>query len=503
MELQLFNCILNGTLRPNHITDIKGYDNIKHHIDITPSTLQEAQEWLKLATKEYLSLTFSPIPQALPSSVIIKVEYSPLILDKHPIELPFSMEATDSYERFFKAIIDWECYRIKQTLIDSALSVRHNTRITALVKELLENLKNSAGSIFVYFEYEYSEADWDTSDQFHELTSDQRKSCLCKILRYLLNKIIRLYYEIAIIFEDYFSGYEPIADFCSALKHLVDDKELLYSQFAAAKECHKTQQLLQKAPSEITAAITTLYSCEEISALKPTIIDIENTAFQNVLDSGNGFKTKETIMNDISPMSSAREVCVYIEKQLDKLSELNLSDKSSESIPAKLRTYLQEQKHIYESDISASFTPILKTKDTSSTTPKILKKDINKIKREVHEKLNHFSGYNLNDERIMSADDYNALIGYVNQAIEIEDVPSNIKPIHTIHLTQAHVRHTFYKINQIMYGRKQAPYWINFLTKAFTMFENTTPETIYRNWSKASSYESDVKKMIKITKQND
>lgn len=503
IELELFNAIIHSPLFPSGSNMLGGYDEVKHHLGKTPNNIEEAKDWIRKAVGNKVTFTYAIIPQALPSSIFVNPQKSEYTADKYPLRFPVLSLKGSTYKRIYKSIIDWECYRIHNTLLQFAEGVNQDMRLRVTIKETLQHLYTQIGDIRYFYEHGIGPEPRCSNPHAHP---DENKKAIheCnEIMFYLLNCMVRLYYEIVIAFKQFCTEYEPILVTIEDYKDYLIGEDSLVREYDTLLATHDTQQAIVKNDiAKIKAAVESLrpvYNPTDTSNITTIATEADNVLF-NAADNIASI-TQSSIKEKIEASQDPRQIVGFIEDIKEQFDTQGIIPLSQESIPSKLLSYLNEQKERYLKCWDSSFVPIgnQRAPKEISITPTLKAKDKKKIYVEAKKILEHFSGYNLNSEKIMSDADYQRLLGYIKETIESERVLENIVPLNSIKLTQAHVRHTIYKINEIMYGKKKNTYWLDFILATFSMFANTTRDSLYRNWSKVGPYERDLENMKKIT----
>ena len=503
IELELFNAIIHTSLFPSGSSLPGGYDRVKHQLGQTPSNIEQSKEWIQKAVGDKVKFTYSIIPTALPSSIFVNPLKSEYIPDKYPLRFSTLSLEGSLYKRIYKSLIDWECYRIHNTLLRFAEGVNQDMRLWVTIKETLQHIYSQIGEIWYFYEHGIGPEPRCSDPNGHPEDNKKAIQECNEIMFYLLNSMVRLYYEIVIAFKEFCSDYEPIFGTIEGYKHYLIGEDVLSREYDTLLAAHNTQQAIAK--KDIAAIKTAVESLRPIfnpagsSNIIAIAVEADNVLF-NATDSIATI-TKSNIKEKIEASQDPRQIVGFIEDTIEQFYAQGMVPLSQESIPGKLLLYLNEQKEIYLKHWDSSFVPIGNQKEPKATriAPTLKARDKKKLYTEAKKVLEHFSGYNLNSEKIMSDADYQRLLGYIKEAIESERVPDNIVPINNIKLTRAHVRHTIFKINEIMYGKKKNTYWLDFILASFSMFANTTRDSLYRNWAKVGPYERDLENMKKIT----
>lgn len=503
IELELFNAIIHSPLFPSGSSLPGAYDRVKHQLGQTPSDIEQSKEWIQKVVGDKVKFTYSIIPKALPTTIFVNPSKSEYIPDKYPLRFTTLPLEGSLYKRIYKSMIDWECYRIHNTLLRFAEGVNQDMRLRVTIKETLQHIYSQIGEIWYFYEHGIG-PEPRCSDPYGHPEDNKRNIQECnEIMYYLLNSMVRLYYEIVIAFKEFCTDYEPIFGTIEGYKHYLIGEDVLSREYDTLLAAHNTQQAIAK--NDIAAIKTAAESLRPIfnpassSNIIAIAVEADNVLF-NATDSIATI-TKSSIKEKIEASQDPRQIVGFIEDTIEQFYAQCMVPLSQESIPGKLLLYLKEQKEIYLKHWDSSFVPIGNQKEPKATriAPTLKGRDKKKLYTEAKKILEHFSGYNLNSEKIMSDVDYQKLLGYIKEAIESERVPDNIVPINSMKLTQAHVRHTIFKINEMMYGKKKNTYWLDFILRTFSMFANTTRDSLYRNWAKVGPYERDLENMKKIT----
>lgn len=172
------------------------------------------------------------------------------------------------------------------------------------------------------------------------------------------------------------------------------------------------------------------------------------------------------------------------------------------SIYRRIYKWFELQKSIYKEHLTETFPTTLSdiiVHETNSTPlPKHNKADISSHKSIARKHLHFLSGYNIQDEKIMTDNDYNKLLKYVDHLIENDELPDNITKIPNTGVSNGMIRYTFYLIHKELYTTisiKTA--WIDFLMAVFFQFDSTSYITTKTKFStKPSNYNHDMKNML-------
>lgn len=170
------------------------------------------------------------------------------------------------------------------------------------------------------------------------------------------------------------------------------------------------------------------------------------------------------------------------------------------SIPRKLLGWLNERKEFYQSQFSRQlnvFSGNAELKNKVKNDGVDLAKKIEEDKETARNSLAFFSGYNVQQEKIMSDADFNRLLEYVDALIEKREVPKEIKKIPPISLDTFFIRYTFYKLHKEFYTTKRIrDEWITFLHTVFEQFYCAQSTTKTKFSDKPNRYDAELQKML-------
>ncbi|MCC8423580.1 hypothetical protein [Mucilaginibacter sp. UR6-11] len=115
-------------------------------------------------------------------------------------------------------------------------------------------------------------------------------------------------------------------------------------------------------------------------------------------------------------------------------------------------------------------------------------------KKEIATKYLHFfSGYNYSHRKIMTDADYELLLHYFDEFLKDEAVPSGIRPLPQLAISNEFIRYTFYLIHKELYGTHQIRMpMIHFIHTVFSQFAGTEITTTKTKFSvKPKLYNND------------
>jgi hypothetical protein len=134
--------------------------------------------------------------------------------------------------------------------------------------------------------------------------------------------------------------------------------------------------------------------------------------------------------------------------------------------------------------------------------PELLKKSIftealtaNEIGEVVDNIIAPLNGLGPNKKRIMAKGDFALLTEYTKYLATTDQLPDIRKPFPQINISADHIRYTFYRLHEELFGtRRIHKSFIEFLHAAFSQFANTQPTSTRKKFStKPKSYDMDFK----------
>lgn len=203
---------------------------------------------------------------------------------------------------------------------------------------------------------------------------------------------------------------------------------------------------------------------------------------------------KTAIQNRLNSLSLGLDRLDLVNDELNKLYYTDTTTKNHHSVPSLLYHWLTTQATVYTNAASNVFTAVA-GKETGSEPKAIIQKvNVEEQKTTAYRHLAFFQGANAQNEKIMSADQFQKLISAVNSLIEFDLVPAIEKPLPQINLPTNYIRYTFYLLHKSLYTSKSIrDTWINFLHDMFAQFGNAERKTTKTKFSeKPPLYDTDL-----------
>lgn len=476
MELPIYNSIIHGALQPQGEQPPIHYSEISHLLQGVQTTLPELEKRLNQVLGKNFQVNFNAdTPQNI-SQFLSNSSYAQVALDYFApeISLPLS-QATMPYQRFYYFVITNEAQRIKLRLLQSVEILKDDICSKQEVKEVLALLARYAKHI-------------------REHTQPN------PIFDFLLTQIVKLYFELTLIFDVLLTevDYIPFTDFYSLHLNRQAD-EMVLSAYQKALHIHQTQRLyynfdsvaaqsllvqliadLEKLPTDKTI-ITVICALENAIFLQntnqplPDFEQIISVEFANLI-----IKEQKSIFRQ---RYEREEIALDRANTIDDIiSEISVNGiykiKSDISIAHNLLSYLNVQKEIYLKDPSALFKVViekqvaeLKKKPQPTIKPMQIKTKL----AIAHKHLAFINGINpKNNERYMSENDYKLLVAYVEYLIQNGSVPAVTRKIPKCNIPKTWLKYTLYVIHEELYSSIQDS-WIEFMQ---TVFDEFSPKIV-------------------------
>ncbi len=501
MNLQLTDGIIHGMLHPGRAV-VLPFPELYRELSSLPATLPELRDTLRTALGKYINFQFEEkIPDI---TLLVSDRHTPIptYYISPEINMEHLVDEDTPQTRFYDAAIRAEIRLTKLTLLEHARNFRSDIETRNEVREVLSYLCEYISYINQHMECE--------------------PGIFCMLTRYL----VKLYYEVAILFEEILKAtdYRPFDDFfydafgCYPSKKRVEAYHCaiyvgkIQRAIMAGKPVADLHPLLQ----EVTGLLD---ACPEHTSLLAVATILENAIFlqqsskvqngevlleQEVPLQQLGDKTEtirisrecqQTINDDILSRANPREIIGILEKEQTRLAWLPPCKALLFTIPRQLNRWLEEQIELCRKNIAQSFLPVEPVARQSSLKAKRTKAEISKCIRQAHKRLDFLSGCNPQNRKIISDTDYNRLLLYTDSFLQTGgELPADIHSINT-GTSIEHLRYTYYLLYKEDCSRSiPRECFINFLHAVFSQFANTEKSTTAKVFSKApKSYTQDVK----------
>lgn len=424
----------------------------------------------------------------------------------------FNYSPQHPFAKFYLNIIHAEMERIKLYLLNFAEITQSDIATKSEVEDIL--------SLLQYYSAEVTgkqvECTVFSVGRFREISSSEleQRTRDFNIFPLLQQYLVKTYIEIEILFQPILKrnieqDFDDLMYDC--FKQYPDN--LCKSRLQAAILTNDAQHLIQM--NDI-AALTSLHP--ELVSIYPSNSDnqafmevfkaVENAIYlgdnndihQLIDDKFCRAKYREKWMakqEEINALTNPREIQPILEDELDQLDLFADNNIQLQSIPRRLRSWLTDRLETTKQNLGNIFIPASKdSAHQSQGKAPISEIPLSKQLKIAKTHLNFFTGQNLQNEKIMSDDDYNSLLQYVTSFLTEKAVPVVTNQIRT-NISQDYLRYTFYRIYKDLH-LKQPPRdsWVSLLHAIFLQFDNTTESTTSKKFSKKPDlYDSDIKRI--------
>ena len=515
MVSDIFNSILFGTLHPNQVSiaDDRYFSDLLNQAPaLKQDNVQSLHSRIHKLLRDHKSLWIFPennLNESIPLSI------RPL----YDLTLPAPF---NNGSRFYAELIKTESLRYINNLGAGVSKCPSEVDSRYLVNSALRDLKYFAKNASI----ELANRGFLNIPNYGPTLTTSIEDAANQLIHYVFY-LLKIYTS-ALVFEaqELFGLYAKSIDsfeafFISTLKETFPD-ETVFQKSAFYFE-NKVNQLLDSGTASLETATELLHNLEDqfsfvgtvattaITALENYIfikqfeLPVENTEFANLANSANSANLltslKEFISSAINQKTYGHERFEIVSENLEKLiflKEITIQG-IAQSAPRKLHQWLSIQSEAYRGNLSNSFAvvdPADKHRSKKSSPLPIQDKvSTEELKSQAQEFLKHFEGYNISNEKIMTAVDYNHLLEYTYYLIEHEETPNGIIQIPQIRLSTGHIRYTFYLMHRSFYGTKEIkPSWISFLKAVFSQFDIQEWGTLKTKFSvKPAKYEHDLR----------
>ncbi|MDR2064114.1 MAG: hypothetical protein LBP85_00145 [Prevotellaceae bacterium] len=352
MELKIYDSIIHGSLQPQGDQPPAEYAEISRLLADIPPTLPELENRLQQVICRNLQVNFNADVPVNIAQFLNNQEYTQVAADYFSPEIALPLPAaTTLIQRFYFFVITAEAHRIKLRLLQSVEILKDDICGKQEVKEVLTLLARYAKNI-----------------QEHTQPNP--------IFSVLLSQIVKLYFEITLLFGVLLSeqDYISFADFFALrLNRQADEDETaayqkalhihqaqqLYSNFDSAAASNLLSQLygdLERTPTDNTlvAVICALENTVFLQAENATISDFSEIVNANF--SKSLLKDRKQAFNQqLNALSNAREALAEIENIAENLPDFPATTPEvaillTSSVARQLHSWLAEQKEIYKAN---------------------------------------------------------------------------------------------------------------------------------------------------------
>jgi len=518
MELRIFNSILFNELRPwqpENLVDSNFIEKLREVDDSIPDSAKDLYTRLNILLSNHprlLDFTESYLAQNQPLSPSIFLNESRLTSNA-PAEFYQKLIKLES----IRALNNY-CTAIGETTVVIDKQYRAKiawTNIRYIIVNAHDILNNQ-------FNYVLVGGGTNENSNARRLLFNS-----VSVLSMLKLHCLKLFFEIQTIYKEYLTTIEtPEHFFRYVLKQDTHyDPELEYSSYYYERQVdlfgsmpgssiqsvlplyNEIQELIREGRNSLINAFSAIENLMFIEHAKMRSVDLSFANLANPAISAKLFEgEKQNISSKINQLGYGNQRYDHIQECLDSLNSLPI-DQTMQipdrllSAPRRIIKWLKNQSETYRVNLSAVFSiepdPRDELRKRVKPLPKTSVATLNDNKKVAKEILNYLSGRNIQQEKIMSDQDFNKMINYTFHLIETDDIPPEIKRIPQIGVSNELLRYTYYLIHKSLYGtRRIHSTWITFLHSVFGQFSNTKTETTRTKFSKKPPmYQADMNKM--------
>ena len=488
IKFNLLNSIIGGQYRLVVMPEIPHYKRIAPILDKRPDNLEDIIANLKaisgITDPAWFSYEKGADINALLDGDARK--YTPIVDDPYPIKMPDISIEDKHYSRFYKAMIDLECLRIRHQLLDYSRDVKDDFQTRKEVKSTLSELSRKT-----------NEAAWEAiliGDEMFpgkEVPLDVRMNSAKEpmaIYDYLTFCLVNLYYELVLLFKPVLKESDYIQPFEFEFDRGIDGflPYDLPGEFNLAELVHRAQRcIVDDKPGDAGKVLTELKghaeALESRSDQLKVAAALENfifiaTAGTHVTDVKQ--LTDKTVVSPVvkaqreafraeyEKEDTALERSNIIEEQLTDY-DLNNGFKSEHSIKYQLAAFLNKQNELYLQEPAAIYVS-KRTSGPRAGAPKPLPvSSAMSVKDKiacVHKRIAFLDGIDPDtQERVMYKADYELLKTYLEDLVKNNQCPAITRRVPVIAKGVTWLRYTIYLIHGDIYHRNVQDEWIDFL----------------------------------------
>jgi len=475
-----------------------------------PSTLFDLEQLCIKNLSPYVEFDFES-ERPVDISKVAPSKYTPVFLGHFPVDFQlFNYNPQYPFAKFYVNVIHTEMERIKLALLDYV----QKTQSDILSKNEIEDTL----SLMKYYATEAKEKQDD-----YLLSQKVRRVKVMEIEQndYEFNAfpllqlyLVKTYLEIEILFHPILKknieqDFDDLMYDC--FKQYPDDS--CKSRLQAAILTNEAQHLIQmndiNALTSLQPELVRLYSANidnqsflaVFKAVENTIFLGDNTDILQLVDEKfckTQFREKKkTLEEEINALTNPREIQSIIEDELDQLDLFEDNNTPFQSIPRRLRSWLTDRLESTKQNLGNIFIPASKdSAHQSQGKAPISEIPLSKQLKIAKAHLNFLTGHNLQNEKIMSDEDFSKLLQYVTSFLTEKEVPVVTNRIRT-NISQDYLRYTIYRIYKDLHLKVPSrDEWVSLLHSIFPQFDNSEESTTSKKFSKKPDlYDSDIKRI--------
>lgn len=493
IKFNLLNSIIGGQYRLIVMPEIPHYKRIAPILDKRPDNLEDIITNLKaisgITDPEWFSYEKGADINALLDGAAKK--YTPIVDDPYPIKMPDISIEDKHYSRFYKAMIDLECLRIRHQLLDYSHDVKDDYQTRKEVKSTLSELSRKT-----------NEAAWEAiligdeifpgKDVPLDIRMNSAKEPMA-IYDYLTFSLVNLYYELVLLFKPILKESDYIQPFEFEFDRGIDGflPYDLPGEFNLTELIHKAQRcIVDDKPGDASKVLAELKDYAEEVESRPALLKVAAALENFIFISSTGThvtdvkqlieKTvvspvvkaqREAFRAEYEKEDTALERSNIIEEQLADY-DLNYCFKSEHSIKCQLAAFLHKQNELYLQEPAAIYVS-KRTSGPRAGAPKPLPVSSAMSVKEkiacVHKRIAFLDGIDPDtQERVMPQADYELLKSYLEKLVKNNQCPAIARRVPVIAKGVTWIRFTIYLIHADIYHRNVQDEWIDFLYRGLS-----------------------------------
>lgn len=512
IKFNLLNSIIGGQYRLIVMPEIPHYKTIAPILDKRPDNLEDIIANLKAISGITDPAWFSYEKGADINELLDGTarKYTPIVEDPYPIKMPDISIEDKHYSRFYKAMIDLECLRIRHQLLDYSRDVKDDIQTRKEVKSTLSELSRKT-----------NEAAWEAiliGDEMFpgkEVPLDVRMNSAKEpmaIYDYLTFSLVNLYYELVLLFKPVLKESDYIQPFEFEFDRGIDGflPYDLPGEFNLAELVHRAQRcIVDDKPGDASKVLTEMKGHAEEVESRPDLLIVaaalENFIF--IASAGTHVTDVKQLIEKtvVTPVVKAQREAFRAEYEKEdtalersniieeQLSDYDLNDcfKCEQSIKYQLCVFLNKQNEQYLSDPAAIYVS-KRNAGHKSGSPKPLPVGLATSDKDkvafVHKRIAFLNGIDPDtQERVMPEADYLLLKSYLEDLVKNKQCPAITRRVPVIPKGVTWLRYTIYLIHGDIYHRNVQDEWIDFLYRGLSNPDDPTWDVLKKKFSVAPS----------------
>lgn len=484
------------------------YPALSRAFSTLPNTLSDLEKLCIKNLSPYIVFDFES-ERPINISKVVSSEYTPVPVYHFPVVFQLvNYIPQHPFAKFYVNVIRAEMERIKLALLDFAQNSQSDIRTKNEVENTLALMRYYASEAVG----KRGESIWLSFEQLHRVDESElnQRSYEFNIFPLLQQFLIQTYIEIEILFQPLLKkNIEQDFDDLMFKYFKQYPQEPLKARLQSAMLLHQAQHYIKE--NDINALVSLhpefvrLYPSnadnaafmEVFKAVENAIFLGDNTDILQLIDD-KFFKAQYRekwmpMQEEIIALSNPREIQPILENELDQL-DLFADNIPLQSIPRRWRSWLTDRLESTKQNLGSIFIPTSKdsASQSSAKTP-ISQTSLKKQLKVAQTHLNFLTGHNLQNEKIMSDEDYSLLLQYMTSFLTDKTVPVITNRIRT-NISQDYLRFTFYRIYKDLHLKQPSRNeWVTLLHSIFPQFDDTDESVTYKKLSiKPNQYDTNI-----------